>query len=194
VNAVTKAVSAVLTVALMVAAMWLYGRKPHLKAGNLKPLLAQGHIGAVVTTGDFSVKVGSVVVAASIQKPDFPKPQVMKTPDLFVIVQAQARSEHRPFQLGHVRLLTRGGVAYQESGRAALPSSDGMLEPMLWTPATYIFEIPKDRLAGARLVVGEADLLNQLSGETDVDLRIDGGKAARLSAHPTPTYALKSTL
>jgi hypothetical protein len=194
VNAVTKVVSAVLTVALMAAAMWLYDRKPHLKAGALHPLLTEGSIGSVVTTRDFSVKVGGVVVAAAIQKPDFPTPQVMKTPGLFLIVQAQDRSERRPFTPGHVRLVTRGGVAYQESGRAALPSAGDTLQPMLWTPVTYIFEIPKDRLAGARLVVGEADLLNQLSGETDVDLRIDADRAAQLSAHPTPTYALKTTL
>lgn len=193
-SAAGKLVSAVLSVALLLAAMWLFDRKPHLKAGALNPLLSKGRVGEVVTTRDFSVKVGSVQVAASIQKPSFPKPEVMKTPGLFLIVLAQARSERRPFDLGHVRLITRGGVAYQESGRAALPSSGDTLQPMLWSPATYIFEIPKDRLAGARLVVGEADLINQLSGETDVDLGIDGGKAARLSAHPSPTYVLKSTL
>jgi hypothetical protein len=192
VNAATKVVSAVLTVALMAAAMWLYDRKPHLESGELSPLLVHGGIGAVVTTRDFSVKIGAVDVAASIQKPGFPKPKVMKTPGLFVIVQARVRSEQRPFRLGHVRLVTRGCVAYQETGRPDLPSASDTLEPMLWTSVTYIFEIPKDRLAGARLVVGEADLLNQLSGETDVDLRIDGAEAARLSAHPAPTYVLKT--
>lgn len=191
-NAVVKVVSAVLTVALMAGAMWLYDRKPHLKAGALNPLLSHGGIRSVVTTHDFSVKVGSVDVAAAIQKPDFPQPKIIKTPGIFVIVQAQVRSEQRPFQLGHVRLVARGGVAYQESGRPDLPSEGDTLQPMLWTPATYIFEIPKDRLAGARFIVGEADLFNQLSGETDVDLHIDGAKAARLSAHPSPVYALKS--
>lgn len=187
-----KAVSAVLTVALLAAAMWLYDRKPHLKAGELNPLLSHGAVGSVVTTRDFSVKVGRVDVAATIQKPGFPKPQILTTPGLFVIVQAQMRSERRPFQPGHARLVTPGGVTYQESGRPDLPSAGDTLQPMLWTPATYVFEIPKDRLAGVRFIVGEADLLNQLSGETDVDLRIDGAEAARLSAHPSPAYDLKT--
>lgn len=190
---VRKAVAAVVTVALMAGAMWLYSRKPHLKAGATEPLRSRGHIGAVVGSREFSVKVGRVDVASAIQKPDFPKPLVMKSLGVFVIVQAEVRSEHRPIQVGHVRLVTRGDVTYDETGRMKLPEADGSFEPMLWKPATYIFEIPKDRLAGIRLVVGEANLLDQLSGETDIDLRVDGAKAARLAAHPPATYVLKTT-
>lgn len=190
-SAIQKAAAAVLTVALLAGAMWLYDRKPHLKDGATKPLLSRGHIGAVVASREFSVKVGRVDVASTIQKPDFPKPLVMKSLGVFVIVQADVRSEHRPFQLGHARLLTRGGVTYDETGRTALPEASDTYEPMLWTPTRYIFEIPKDRLAGIRLVVGEGGLLTQLSGTTDIDLRVDGDEAAQLAAHPAATYVLK---
>lgn len=191
-NAVAKALSAVLTIALLAATMWLYDRKPHLKSGSLNPLLAHGGVGSVIKTPYFSMKVGSVQVAATIQKPGYPKPRIIGTPGLFVIVQAQVRGERRPYRLGHVRLATRGGVTYQESGRPDLPSANDEVQPMLWTSTTYIFEVPKDRLAGARLIVGTAELLNQLSGETDVDLSIDDARAARMRAHPAPAYVLKT--
>ena len=191
-SALRKVAAAVLTVALLAGAMWLYTRKAHLKGDALHPLPSHGRIGAVVATRDFSVKIGRVDVAAAIQKPGFPKPVVMKALGLFVIVSADVRSEWRPYRLGNARLVTHGGVSYDESGRTELPTSNGGYEPMLWTPATYIFEIPRDRLAGLRFVIGTADLLNQLSGQTDIDLGIDGDRAAQLRAHPASTYVLKT--
>jgi hypothetical protein len=189
-----KAVAAVLTVALAALTMWLHTVEPHIKSRVQDPLASKGRIGAAVDTPDFSVKVTKVDVAAAISKPSFlDKSKVMKSLGLFVIVQTQIRSNKKPFTPGHVRLVTRGDVTYAESGRADLPDTSGGFEPMRWAPATYIFEIPKDRLAGARLVVGTADLLNALSGETWIDLGLDGDQAARLAAHPTADYVLKTS-
>jgi hypothetical protein len=84
-------------------------------------------------------------------------------------------------------------VSYEETGRSEIPGENDQYEPMMWMPATYVFEIPKDRLAGVRLIMGESGLLNNLSAETQVDLGIDGGRAARLAAHPAPAYVLKTT-
>lgn len=187
-----KAVSGVLTAGLLALAMWLYTFKPHLEAGVQNPITTSGRAGEVVANRVFSVKVGKIDVAGSLTKPGFPKSVVMPTPGLFLIVQLDIKSNRKPFQPGHVRLVTRGGVSYDESGRTAVFTSDDTYQPMLWAPATYIFEIPKDRLAGARLIVGESALLNQFSAETSVDLGIDGARAARLSAHPAPTYELKT--
>lgn len=189
-----KAVAAVLTVGLAALTMWLYTVNPHIKARLQHPLVSEGRIGTAVDTTEFSVKVAKVDVASAISKPSFlDKGKVTKSLGLFVIVQTQIRSNKKPFTPGHVRLVTRGGVAYDESGRADLPDLNSVFQPMLWAPATYIFEIPKDRLAGARLVVGTADLVNNLSGETSIDLGINGDQAARLAAHPTADYVLKTS-
>lgn len=194
-SAARKAVAAVLTAGLAALTMWLYTVKPHIEDRLQDPLVSKGRIGAAVDTPDFSVKVAKVDVASAISKPSFlgTKGKVMKSLGLFVIVQAQIKSNKKPFTPGHVRLVTRGGVAYDETGRADLPDISSGFQPMLWAPATYIFEIPKDRLAGARIVVGAADLYNNLSGETSIDLGINGDRAARLAAHPTPDYALKTS-
>ncbi|MFB9835683.1 hypothetical protein [Actinoallomurus acaciae] len=189
-----KAVAAVLTAGLAALTMWLYSVKPHIEARLQHPLVSKGRIGTAVGTTDFSVKVAKVDVASAISKPSFlDKGKVMKSLGVFVIVQTQIKSNKKPFTPGHVRLVTRGGVAYDESGRADLPDTSSEFQPMLWAPATFIFEIPKDRLAGARLVVGTADLINNLSGETSVDLGISGDQAARLASHPTPDYELKTS-
>jgi hypothetical protein len=194
VSAGRKLVAGLLTAALMALAMWLYTFKPHIEAGMQNPINTSGRVGSVVDNPVFSVKVGKVDVASSITKSSsFLKPEVMRSIGLFLIVQLDIRSNKKPFQPGHVRLTTRGGLAYNESGRAALPGVTNDFQPMLWAPATYFFEIPKDRLAGARLIVGEAALLNQLSAETSIDLGIDDHRAAQLSAHPPATYTLKTT-
>jgi hypothetical protein len=193
VSAARKLVAGLLAAALMALAMWLYTFKPHIQAGIQDPITSSGRVGSVVANPVFSVKVGKVDVARSITKSSFLKPQVMPSIGLFLIVQLDIRSNRKPFQPGHVRLATRGGLSYTESGRAALPSISDDFQPMLWAPATYIFEIPKDRLPGARLIVGEMALLNQLSAETSIDLGMDDHRAAQLSAHPAATYPLKTT-
>jgi hypothetical protein len=117
----------------------------------------------------------------------------MRSPGIFVIVHLEIKSNQKPFRPGSPKLITRGGVSYDESGRPAISTSSDDYQPMLWAPATYVFEIPKDRLAGTRLVIGESALLNQLSAETEVDLGIDDGEAAQLLTHASPAYALKTT-
>ena len=192
-NAVTKVLSGIAAAALMAAAMWLYGFKPHLQADLQNPLAEGGSIGTVVGNRVFSVKVDRVDVATSIVKPDpLSTPKPIPSLGVFVIVSMEIRSNQKPFQPGNVRLATRGGLTYDESGRPDLPSNSDDFQPMLWGKATYIFEIPKDRLAGARLYVGVSDLNDQLSAENDVDLKIDDAQAARLVAHAS-VYTLKTT-
>lgn len=189
-----RIVSGAVSVALMAAAMWLYTFKPHLQARMQTPLAARGHIGAVVGNRVFSVKVDKVDVATSITKQDvFSTPAPMPSLGIFVIVSARLRSNEKPFQVGGVRLATRGGLSYQESGRPAIPSGGADYEPMLWGKATFVFEIPKDRLAGARLVVGEQQFMTQLSAQAVVDLGIDDAQAERLLSHASGSYVLKTT-
>jgi hypothetical protein len=194
VNVVVRAVTGALAVALMAAAMWLYGLKPHLQARMQNPIRSTGRAGAVVDTSDFSVKVDKVDVATAIAKTSFgDKPKIMPSLGIFVIVNLEIKSNRKPFDPGHVHLMTRGGVSYDESGRADVLSLNNGYQPMLWAPATYVFEIPKDRLAGARLVVGQTALLDQLSAQADVDLGIGHAAAERLIAHASSAYVLKST-
>jgi hypothetical protein len=186
----------VVSLGLMAGAMWLYDLQPGLKDRMQKPIAVHGRIGAVVDNSVFSVKVGKVDVATAISKPEGiidKKYKSMPSLGIFVIVQMQIKSNEKPFQPGHIRLGTRGGVSYDESGRTDIFTTHNDYQPMLWGPAMVVFEIPKDRLAGSHVVLGQGDLLNNLSAETDVDLGIDGSRAAQLLAHASSAYVLPTT-
>jgi hypothetical protein len=182
--------AAVVTAALCAAAMWLWEFTPKLQAASQNPLQTHGRIGKVVTNDVFSIKIDRYDVATSVTK-KFSSDGPQVADGLFVIVRFQAKAEREPVRLGHIRLETRGGLSYSEGGRGTLISGAiKTYQPLLWTPGTLLFELPKNRLAGAQVVVGQADLLSQLSAESVIDLGIDKAKAARLAAQPPASYEL----
>jgi hypothetical protein len=189
-----RVLSTVAAVALCALAMWFTDVKPHLVARLQTPLLAGGRTGTVVDNRVFSVKVDRVDAASGILKKDvLSGDRRMTTPGVFLIVYVSAKSDMKPLRLGHVRLATRGGFAYDESGRTEIFTPDASLEPMLWRSTFYVFELPKDRVAGARLIVGQSDLINNLSAESAVDLGLTADRTARLLAKPATDYTLRSS-
>lgn len=189
-----RVLSGLASVALGALAMWFTSVKPHLVARLQTPLLAQGRLGTVVDNRVFSVKVDRVDVASGIVKHDsLSADRRMTTPGIFVITYVSAKSDLKPLRLGHARLSTRGGLSYDETGRTEILTPDASLEPMLWRSTYYVFEIPKDRLAGARLIVGQSDLIDNLSAQTAVDLGLTPSRTARLLAAPPTDYALTSS-
>lgn len=192
-NLAVKAVTGLVAAALLAGTMWLHDLKPRLEDRMRRPIAAHGRAGEVVGNSVFSVHVDQVDVATGIARTSFGSaPETIPSLGVFLIVHLRVRSNHKPFMPGHVRLATRGGVTYGESGRSDIRSLNDTYQPMLWGPAVYVFEIPRDRLAGARLLVGQIDLMDQLSAQTDVDLSIDDARAARLLAHPSPAYVVKT--
>jgi hypothetical protein len=181
--------AAIVAAGLCAAAMWLWNLDPKLRAAVQNPLQTHGRIGQVVTNDVFSVRVDRYDVAATVTTKFGDGPNVAD--GIFVVVHFQARAEREPYAMGHVRLETRGGLSYDEGGRAGIfGDAERTYQPMLWTPGTLLFEIPKDRLAGSRVVFGEGNPLNQLSAESVVDLGIDEATAARLAARPAGDYVL----
>jgi hypothetical protein len=191
-SAAVRILSSVVAAGLMAAAMWLHDFLPHTEDTMLNPISGHGRIGAVVANRVFSVRVDRVDVAAALVKHDITRTITMPSLGVFVIVQLRIKSNLKPYTPGHVRLATRGGLSYAESGRTEIIGNYATYQPMVWGPASYVFEIPKNRLAGARLMLGESALLDQLSAEADVDLGIDDAKAARLLARAPRDYVLKT--
>lgn len=182
-----RVASGVCAVVLFALAMWFTNVKPHLDGKLQNPLITKGLIGAVVRNRAFSVKVTRVDAADGILQDG----QRASTPGVFVIVYLTARATTKPVGLGHARLLTRDGSAYDEAGRSNVFSLTKALQPLLWQPAHFVFEIPKDRLAGAQFLVGEDTLIDNLSAETQVDLGLGGATTTRLLANPPASYVLK---
>lgn len=191
-----KVPSAVAAAALLALATWFAYLKPHLDAHQQDPIPNHGTVGHVVSNRVFSVVVDRVDVARSLASDSRSGggTTATPTPGIFLVVYLRARSRREPLRLGHVRLTTRDGLHYAESGRVSVfTRNSDTVEPMLWTKATYLFELPKDRLAGLHLIVGQSDLVDQLSAEADIDLRISGDAARRLLAHPADAYQIRDT-
>ncbi|MBO2454302.1 hypothetical protein J4573_44955 [Actinomadura barringtoniae] len=169
--------SALIGTALLAAAMWLHSLRPHVEADVMDPIRTQGKVGKVVTNADFSLQVERVTAARSLA-PSLSINPPTATDGIFLIVQFRATSRRKPLRLNTGTLETPGGYKFNKSPRLG---ASGLLEPdyapLVWSRAAFLFELPKNRLAGARMVVSEGGLFTQLSAATDIDLGISKSRA-----------------
>jgi hypothetical protein len=167
--------------ALLAVAMWLHSIRPEVKAEALEPIRNGGRIGEDVHNRDFTVRVERVDAAKSLAPGlSFGDPPAIGTDGVYLIVRAKAKSEREPLELRTAELET-GGYTYRQDPRTGSASnSQPTFQPMIWTATAFVFELPKNRVEGAHLVVGTGGLLPQLSAAADIDLGITAGRAAEL--------------
>ncbi len=181
--------AAAVSLPLLALAMWLWSQEPHVLSHDTEPIRTSGRIGHVVSNPSFAIRVDSVTVAHSIAGDPFGGEPPQTTNGVFLIIKFRAMGEKKPYELQRPRLES-GDVTFGTTGRLGLSceSPSSTYEPLMWRSGQLCFEIPKNRLAGSRLVVGEALLLSKLSAETAVDLGIGRSKAADLIAHAVQGY------
>jgi hypothetical protein len=166
---------------LLVAAMWVHTMRPKVDAKEMDPLRNDGRIGQTVSNRMFSVRVDGVQAARSLAPGlSFGNEPAIGTDGVYLAVRIRARSEREPLRLGTAVLETPGGYGYRYDPRDGTTSTVPDMQPMIWAPGTLLFELPKDRLRGAHLVVGTGGLLPQLSAAADIDLGIDADRARAL--------------
>ncbi|GAA0225957.1 hypothetical protein GCM10009527_022970 [Actinomadura nitritigenes] len=166
---------------LLVAAMWVHTMRPKVDAKELDPLRNDGRIGQTVSNRMFSVRVDGVQAARSLAPGlSFGNEPAIGTDGIYLAVRIRARSEREPLRLGTAVLETPGGYSYRYDPRSGTTSTVPDMQPLIWAPGTLLFELPKDRLRGAHLVVGTGGLLPQLSAAADIDLGIDANRAEAL--------------
>ncbi|MFB4317491.1 hypothetical protein [Actinomadura sp. 21ATH] len=170
--------AAIVGTALLATAMWLYSVRPGVQAEELEPIRTEGRVGAVVSTRDFRVRVDRVVAARSLRS-TLGAPE--RTEGIFLVVGFQAMSMKEPLTLQSVVLETPGGLTFRPGPRTGVsaPTANDY-QPMIWSRSSYVFELPRKAVTGARLVVGTGGLLPQLSAAADIDLGLTGAKAAAL--------------
>ncbi|MFD0852577.1 hypothetical protein ACFQ07_10100, partial [Actinomadura adrarensis] len=142
--------------ALLAGAMWLYTLRAEVDADELAPIREQGEIGEEVENRDFRITVDRVDVARSLRSAStLSTAPPAETAGLFVIVRVRGMSRTEPLELRSIALETHGGHSYLPNPRigTSMPPAP-QFQPMIWTRAAYLFEIPRERLAGARLVAG----------------------------------------
>ncbi|TDD80516.1 hypothetical protein E1293_20605 [Actinomadura darangshiensis] len=167
---------------LLAGAMWLHTVHPKVEASLLDPIRTGGSIGEEIDAGDFSVRVDKVEAARSLAPQlSFGNHPPTGTDGVYLIVRIRATSRDEPLELRSATLETPGGYTFDDDPRTgAGTGAQPTFEPMIWTSATFLFEVPKDRVEGAHLVVGTGGLLPQLSAAADVDLGLSKDRAAGL--------------
>ncbi|KAB2347810.1 hypothetical protein [Actinomadura rudentiformis] len=179
--------------ALLAAAMWFHSLKPKVEADVIDPIRTSGKVGKVITNRDFKLQIERVVVARSLKQglSSSTQPPVA-TEGIFVVVSGRAMSQKKPISLNTAVLETRDGYKYRKAQRpgvyGALDGSD--FAPLLWGKLTFYFEIPKHRLAGARVVVRQSSLFLSPDAATEVDLGISESRAEEMIRGAAQNYDL----
>ncbi|MFE9102662.1 hypothetical protein [Actinomadura geliboluensis] len=180
--------------ALLAGAMWLHSVRPEVRAAELDPIRTGGTVGEEVETRDFTVRVDGVDAARSLE-PSLTlggKPPV-GTDGVYLIVRLSATAAREPLQLRTAELETPGGYTFRQDPRPSDVSVDQpTYQPMIWTSTKVVFELPKERVEGAHLVVGTGGLLPQLSSAADIDLGLGEEKAAGLVAEAAERYKVRT--
>ncbi|MGH3239945.1 MAG: hypothetical protein ACRDNL_06165 [Spirillospora sp.] len=180
---------------LLAGAMWMYTLKPQVRASELDPIRSGGTIGEEVGNRDFSVRVEKVDAARSLAPGlTLGNPPPVGTDGIYLIVRVRATSHREPLELRTATLETPGGYEFTADPRGSVVSggSPPTFQPMIWTPTAFVFELPKNRVEGAHLVVGTGGLLPQLSAAADIDLGLNGGRADELVQRATDRYDLRA--
>lgn len=180
--------------ALLAGAMWLHSVRPEVRAEALDPIRTGGTVGEEVATRDFGVRVDRVDAARSVE-PGFSlgATPAVGTDGVYLIVHLRATARWKPLRLASAALETPGGYTFEQDPRAgSVLLNQPTFEPMIWTSTKLLFELPKQRVEGAHLVVGTGGLLPQLSAAADIDLKLDKDGAARLIRGAADRYKVRA--
>lgn len=195
-----RVASGAIMVALLAAAMLVYSQDERSYDKRYAPLSSSGSVGEAVTSGPFSVRVDKVTVAGSVSEGAYRGHVPALRPAssaIFVVVDARIQATSEATKLPTV-YLESGDTHYTPSDKGTQKAfTEAVAEPGYWTSGAWLFELPKDALAGARLAVSPRAVDDnpapvrvfphygfELSPQVEVDLGLTGAKAESLLAHP----------
>ncbi|QXJ23947.1 hypothetical protein AGRA3207_005181 [Actinomadura graeca] len=179
---------------LLAGAMWLHSIEPKVEAGELDPIRGSGRIGQDVGNHEFVVRVERVEAARSLAPSlSLGDPPPIGSDGVYLVVRLRATTRRAPLKLTSAELETPGGPSYRAGPRTGAGDVvQPEFQPMIWTPTVFVFELPRERVAGAHLVVGTGGLLPQLSAAADIDLGLTGARAAELIRTASDRYDVRA--
>jgi hypothetical protein len=194
VNKLQRAGAGIAVVLLFATAMWIKDQEIGLRASTTDPVGPSGAVGETVGNGLFRLKVERYESVRSVKNTSsLSAGQAIRTDNVFLVVHARIWSDREPLSPSKPRLVTEDGLAYLQSSRVSgLGDLFPVYQPKMWYPIALTFELPKDRLEGARLVVDNTKIINLLPAKIEVDLGIDKAIADRLRARPLDSYEIKA--
>ncbi|MGN9841559.1 hypothetical protein ACTMTI_25870 [Nonomuraea sp. H19] len=183
-----KALGVVAGLLLVSAAMGV--QTLHLAEGELSdPLAYAGDKGEAVDARRFTVRVDSFTAAKSIQS----STKTIGTDNLFLIVNASAKSSLEPYHLGDPVLVTADGKKFDATDRVdnSVTLSSKWMQPDIWVRGQFFFEVPPSALAGAHILFGlpNSMIVESYQPEVEIDLGLDEEGARKLAASPQDVYS-----
>ncbi|WP_460338387.1 hypothetical protein [Actinoallomurus acanthiterrae] len=206
-----KALSVLLAVGLACAAVALQGTHwSYTRAYG--PFVKNGRVDQVVTEPLFTIRVEPVEAARTIYVPgtSYSKAQEIPANGVFVVVIATVEARRSPIYAGQARLHTRYGD-YSPTDKfggggglsqpVVTPLSYVRFQPGMPRRGAYVFDVPREAVAGARLYVSDHDAEEAQFGfyrndprrfadEVHVDLGLDAHEAARLTRTAAAGYSV----
>ncbi|MET8864417.1 hypothetical protein ABZW11_15870 [Nonomuraea sp. NPDC004580] len=164
-----------------------------LGEGSLSdPLSYTGSKGEIVDAQRFTVRLDAFSTARKIQLSDT---ETIETGNIFLIVQASAKSSMKPYHLGQPVLLTPDGVRYAATDRVDSQQTlaNVWVQPDIWVKGPFFFEVPAKALPGARVVFGlppQAGPQEPYRPEVEIDLGLDEAAARKLAGSPQDVYSI----
>lgn len=195
-----RVASGAIMVVLLAAAMVVYSQHERSYDKEYAPLSSSGSVGETVASGPFRLRVDKVTVAGSVSQGayhGYGPPLRPASSAIFVLVDGRIQADSEATKLPTV-YLESGDTHFTPSDKGTQKKfTDAVAEPGYWTAGSWLFEIPRDALAGVRLVVSPRAMDDnpapvrvfphygfELTPQAEVDLGITGAKADSLLAHP----------
>lgn len=127
-------------------------------------------VGETGVSSEFSARVLDVRLARAVQRDEFSEPLTTDAAFAVVTLAADARTGTVTFSRT-VWLLTADGVRYAPRGELQIAQPQ-LVQAGFTSTGTYVFQVPPERLAGARLLVEPSVATFEVH---DVTVRVDLG-------------------
>jgi hypothetical protein len=187
------------------AARWSYERA-------YGPFVESGRIGQTITEPRWTIRVDRVDGARTIRTPatEYAKAREIPANGVFLIVLATIEARRSPMYAGQARLHTRYGDYFPTdkfggggglSQPVITPLSYVRFQPGMPRRGAYVFDVPREAVAGVHLRVSDHDAQDapfgfyrddprRFADEVHVDLGLDATEAARLTRTPPTGYSV----
>jgi hypothetical protein len=184
-----RAWARVLLLAAAVAVLWGMRRTTPNYNRLVAPIETGGDVGAFVRGRTVAARVDRVMLARTVRLHRFDGARTFDTSGVWLVVRATATSVEGPATMADAVVETAGGVRYQQTERLAGATdllSSKTLQPEVPTEGELVFELPRDALTGAELLLAERRFgLGMLDSRLRIPLGLDAARVARqLAALP----------
>ncbi|MFC4590670.1 hypothetical protein [Sphaerisporangium corydalis] len=185
-----KIVGGVVGIALVSAAV--YAQTFVLTADEKSdPLTVSGGMHDELRTSHFSARLERVEFARTVRVKKQYSTDDAKADETFMIVKVGLTAPRRPTQVTSF-VLTADGLRFEPTDRVSLSATlgDKWIQPGWWRSGLFFFDVPADKLAGARVVVAEPKTLfgDDYMPETSFDLGFDRPKARQMAGAAKDVY------